>query len=78
MKTLIVVVMAGMIVLGGCTATQKGAGAGAVLGGGAGYAIGIIPVVEPAVRSSVTINIHVNDVTCADGVVNPFKVKCKC
>lgn len=30
----------GIIVFSGCTATQKGAGVGAVLGAGAGYAIG--------------------------------------
>jgi outer membrane lipoprotein SlyB len=39
MRTLVIVVVR-LVMLSGCTTTQKGAGAGAVLGGGAGYAIG--------------------------------------
>jgi uncharacterized protein YcfJ len=43
MKRLVVILSLAAVVLGGCanaTNTQKGAGIGALLGGGAGYAIG--------------------------------------
>jgi len=40
MRNLAVILIVVVVALSGCTATQKGAGIGAVLGGGAGYAIG--------------------------------------
>ncbi|MBN3040185.1 MAG: glycine zipper 2TM domain-containing protein [Candidatus Omnitrophica bacterium] len=40
MRYYILVLICGVIFFPGCTATQKGAGAGALIGGGVGYAIG--------------------------------------
>ena len=40
MRNIVVFLILAVVVLSGCTATQKGAGIGGVLGGGAGYAIG--------------------------------------
>ena len=40
MRIFILITAACLLVVSGCTATQKGAGVGAVVGGGAGYAIG--------------------------------------
>lgn len=40
MRILAVILISGIVVLSGCTATERGAGIGAVLGAGAGYAIG--------------------------------------
>ena len=40
MRNVVVVLILGIVFISGCTATQKGAGIGALLGGGAGYAIG--------------------------------------
>ena len=40
MRSRNLVLMVGVILVAGCTATQKGAGIGAVVGAGAGYAIG--------------------------------------
>jgi len=39
-KVLVVAVLGIVLVSAGCTTTQKGAGVGAVIGAGAGYAIG--------------------------------------
>jgi surface antigen len=40
MKGACYILLVGIILLSGCTTTQKGAGVGAILGGGVGYAIG--------------------------------------
>ena len=40
MRNLALGVVVSMFLLTGCTATQKGAGVGALIGGGAGYSIG--------------------------------------
>ncbi len=40
MRYMICTFLLGVVALSGCTATQKGAGIGALIGGGVGYAVG--------------------------------------